>query len=216
MARVHVDVLCHVDREQLVLGVVAEHPHQRRIGGHELAVGRGLEDPRRHVLEQFAVALLRGLEGLQRVGALRRVAQHLVEQLRRDLVLDQVVERATVDRIAAEVVVGRVRDDDHRDLRRLGLDAQESREAQAVGQVEVEQDGVDASQLQARKAVGERTRGFQPEWRPADSGQRLADPGVVILLRSDEEHCGGHRWPEYTTRAAGESVRYGRVRPGRV
>ena len=216
MARVHIDVLCHVDREELVLGVVAEHPHQRRIGGHELAVGRGLEDPRRHVLEKFAVALLRGLEGLQRVGALRRVAQHLVEQLRRDLVLDQVVERATVDRIAAEVVVGRVRDDDHRDLRSLGLDTQEGREAQAVGQVEVEQDGVDASQLEARKAVGERTRGFQPERRPADSGQRLADPGVVILLRSDEEHCGGHRWPEYTTRAAGESVRYGRVRPGRV
>ena len=84
--RVHVDVAGDVELEQLVLGVVTEHAHECRIRRHELAVRGRLEHASRHVLEQFAISLLRRLQGQHRVRALGRVPQHTLDQRRTEMV----------------------------------------------------------------------------------------------------------------------------------
>ena len=147
-----VDVARHVHGEQLVLGVVAQHAHEGRVRSHELPVHGGLEHAGRDVLEQLAVALLGSLERLERVRALRGVAQHLVHDLRRDLAFHQVVERAALDRLLAEILVLRRHQYHDGDARRPWLQAQEGRHPRAVGQVQVEQQGFHAAERTAASA----------------------------------------------------------------
>jgi hypothetical protein len=129
---IHVDVARHVETQQLVLGVVTQHAYQRRVGGHELSFGRRLEDTGRDVLEELTVALLRGLEREQRMRPLGRIAQDLVDQVARHLVLAQEVERAALEHVLADVLVV-IADQGHdRDIGGLGLDAEEGRRSAAV------------------------------------------------------------------------------------
>ena len=210
-----VDVARHVDREQLVLAVVAEHAHQRRVGRHELAVHGGLEHAGGDVLEQLAVALLGGLERLERVGALGRVAQHLVHQLRRDLTLGEEVERAALHDLLAEVLVLLGDQHDHRDGGGLRLQAQEGGGAEAVRQVEVQQDRVHPPAAHGREGVGQGADGLHTVRLAADGVECRADGRVVVGLGADEQDVGMAHLPPSIGPAAGRKceTRIGRSRP---
>jgi hypothetical protein len=188
--RVGVHVLRDVHGQQLVLRVVAEHAHQRRIGCHELAVARGLEHAGGDVLEQFAVALLGRLERLEGVSTLGGIAQHLVHELRGDVAAHEVIERAAVHGLLAQVLVllGDQRHD--RDAGRLRLQAQERGHAEAVGQVQVEQHRIDMPGLDRRQRVGERTDGLQAVRLPADALDGRPDGRMVRGFSADEQDVG--------------------------
>src|SRR5688572_17416652 len=136
----YVQILTDAQLQQLVLGVVAEQAYQRGVRGHELAVGRGLEYACNNVLVQFAIPALRSLQRQQRVRALGGVAQRLVQQRADDLLLDQEIERAALDRFRADVLVRLSDKYDDRLQTDLRLQAQEGGQPEAVGQVEVQQD----------------------------------------------------------------------------
>ena len=85
------------------------------------------------------------------MSALGRVAQRLGQQGADDLLLDQVIERAALDGLHAEVFVGLADQHDDRLQAGLRLQAQESRQPEAVGQVQVEQDDVEAPLPQLRE-----------------------------------------------------------------
>ena len=198
MLGIHVDVARHVEGEQLVLGVVAEHAHQRGVGRHELAVRRRLEDACRDVLEELAVPLLRGPEREQRVRALGRVAQHLVDQMRRDLVLAQEVERAALEHVVADVLVMVADQRDDRDVGRLGLDAQEGRGALAVGQVQVQQDRVEPALLEAGETVGQASDDLEPVRLAVDGFQRSPYLRLLAGRCTDQQNGNGrHRGRVY-------------------
>ena len=221
---IHVDVAGDVELEQFVLGFVAEHAHQRGIGRHELAVGGGLEHARGDVLEQLAIALLGGLQREQRVRALGRVTQRLVHELRRKILPDQVVERATADRLVAEFFVALVHEHDDRYVGGFRLDAQEGRETRAVGQVQVEHRDLYPPGPQPceplREAAGRHQAIGSPAQRLQDSLEGLLVPG----LGTDQQHIGRHDagsigtphpWIcEVATARAGASVRPVTTRAG--
>ncbi len=187
MLRLHVDVVGDVELEQFVLVAIAQHAHQRRVCGHELAVDGGLEHPGGHVLEQLAIALLRRLQRQHGVRALGRVAQHALDQRRRQVIAQQEIERAARNRVRAQVL-GAVLDQHHdRHVGGLGLDAQERRQAAAVRQRKVEQDGVDASVLDAVEGVGQGRGDLQPVRLAADRAQGIGEPGLVGRLGADEQ-----------------------------
>ena len=62
LVRVRVDVDGEVDGQQLLLGLVAEHPHERGVYGEEPPVDAGPVDRVGGVLHQSAVALLRAAQ----------------------------------------------------------------------------------------------------------------------------------------------------------
>ena len=159
---IHVDIARHVEAQQLVLRVVAQHPHERRVGGHELAVGRGLKDAGRDVLEELAVALLGRSEREQRMRPLCRVAQHLVDQVARDLVLAEEIERAAFEYVVADVLIVIVHQGHDRDIGGLGLDAEEGCRSAAVRKVEIEQYRIERSGLESHQPVREAAHHLEP------------------------------------------------------
>ena len=194
---VEIDVLRDVQAQQLVLRVVAQHPHQRRVRCHELAVRRSLEDSRRDVLEELPVALLRGLQCQQRVRALGGIAQHLVDKVRRDLVLAQEVERAALQHVVADVFVLLADQGDDRDVGGLGLDSQERSGALAVGQVEVQQNRVEPPLLEPREAVGQARNDFQLVRPPVHGHERRPDLRLFARCRTDQQNGCSRHWSEY-------------------
>jgi hypothetical protein len=191
---VHVDVARDVELEQFVLGLVAQHAHERGVRRHELAVGRGLEHAGRDVLEQLAVALLGGLQREQRVRALRGVAQHALDELRRELLAAEEVERTALYGLVAELFL--VLADEHHDghVGRLGLDPQEGRQPGAVGQGKVEQHRVDPPVLEPGDPVRERGRDLEPVGLAANGRDGAGHAGLVAGLGTHEQDVGGgHR-----------------------
>ena len=176
--------------EQLVLGVVTQHPHQRRVGRHELAFGRRLEDPGRDVLEELTVALLGCLQREQRMRPLGRVAQHLVDQVARDLVLAQEIERAALEHVVADVLILIADQGDDRDIGGFGLDAQEGRRAAAVRQVEIEQDRVEPLRLEPHQPVRQAGNDLQPVRLAVDRFQGRANLRLFAGCGADQQNRG--------------------------
>jgi hypothetical protein len=182
---------CDIEFEQLVLGVVTEHAHERRIRRHELAVGGRLEHAGRHVLEEFAIALFGCLQGQHRVRALGRIPQHALDERRTEVVALQEIERAARHGFGADFFF--VIADEHHDRHvwRLRLDTQESREPAAVGQRQLEHDHVDAGMLEAAERFSEGRYHFEPIRLTADGGQCVGEARLVGGLGADEQDGGG-------------------------
>ncbi len=92
---------------------------------------------------------------LVRPQALDRVVHGAGEALTVDLALDQVVLRARADGFHPAALVVEAGEDEHRDVRAVGLEAVQPGEALRVREVEVQQDAVDLRQVLAPR-LGER------------------------------------------------------------
>jgi hypothetical protein len=106
------------------------------------------------------------------------------------------IERSARNGLGADFILARADQNHDRHMRRLRLEAQEGRQAVAVGQRQFQQDRVDAAELDAAERFRERRHHLEPVWLPADRSQRVRQVRLVGRQVADEQDRGSrHKVP---------------------
>ena len=131
---------------------------------------------------------------LVRAQALDRVVHGAGQTLAVDLALDQVVLRARADGFHPAALVVEPGEDEHRDVRAVGLEPVQPGQALRVRQVQVQQHAVDLGQVLAPR-LGERRHPDDLHVRAADVEQLLDEQrvAVVVLDEQQPDRAGGRR-----------------------
>ena len=131
-------------------------------------------------------------------------------------ILSDPQKRAAFDRFDAEILIALVDEHDHGVARGLGLQAQESGDAEAVGQIQIDQDDIEPAAFDARKAVGKGMRDLDVERTAAQFGELPAYELLVLRIRVDQQDGYGiHERRDYSgaTLARHRPGEAGRIAP---
>ena len=178
-------------------GVVEVAAEQRPLASRPVVGGqpqRRVADQRRgqqaalqpRVLLGVGARELELLAGLLGAPALDRVADRARQPLPVDLALDQVVLRARGDGLDPAPLVVEAGEHEHRQVRAVGLDLVQRRQALRVGQVEIEQHAVDLLVLPA-PGLRQRRGAHDLDQRAADREQLLDEQRVAVVVLDEQD-----------------------------
>ena len=169
-----------------LLGRVAQHPFGRGTLIADRSVEAEQHDDVVRPLDQRAELLLTvdqlGLEA----GALDRVAERARQVLAVRFALDEIVLRAVLHRGDRQVGFGRRRQHDDGNARRRREHPADGVEAGAVGQVQIEENGVEARGLQQGDRIGERAAPLDVDLRRRFRQRRAKDMCVQVVVFDEE------------------------------
>ncbi len=133
-------------------------------------------------LDQRAELLLAADQFGLKAGTLDGVAECAREVLAVRFALDEVVLRAVLHRGNGQVGLGRRREHDNRNAWRCGEHATDGVEAAAVGQVQVEENGVEARRLQLSDRIRECAAPIDVDLRRRFGQGRPKDMRIQVVV----------------------------------
>ena len=163
--------------------LVVGDERERRVGHERLGQQAALQ-PR--VLARLELRDRELLLGQLRAAALDRVAERAREQDAARGALDQVVLRARADRLDAAALVVEAGEHEHGEVGRELAQLVQAVEALRVGQVEVEQDAVEALEP-GRGGLAERAPALHVHARARELELLLDDHGVAVVVLDEQD-----------------------------